>query len=70
MILTVVYTWLQMTDSNGSVEHWHITSGKCLHAITNDQNQLYALDYRSDGAVFATAGKDHAVCTPESFLVV
>ena len=48
-------------DSNGSVEHWHITSGKCLHAISNDQNQLYALDYRSDGAMFATAGKDQAV---------
>ncbi|TYZ63757.1 hypothetical protein PybrP1_006612, partial [[Pythium] brassicae (nom. inval.)] len=47
--------------SNGSVEHWHITSGKCLHAITNEQNQLYSLDYRSDGAMFATAGKDHAV---------
>jgi COMPASS component SWD3 len=50
-----------LLDSNGSVEHWHITSGKCLHAITNDKNQLYALDYRPDGAVFATAGKDHAV---------
>jgi WD40 repeat protein len=49
------------TDSNGSVEHWHITSGKCLHALTNEQNQLYALDYRPDGAMFATAGKDQAV---------
>ncbi|KAJ0405858.1 hypothetical protein P43SY_001590 [Pythium insidiosum] len=52
---------LLAVNSNGSVEHWHITSGKCLHAITNDQNQLYALDYRADGAMFATAGKDHAV---------
>lgn len=50
-------------DSNGSVEHWHITSGKCLNAISNNQNQLYALDYRADGAMFATGGKDHAVST-------
>ncbi|TMW61767.1 hypothetical protein Poli38472_010830 [Pythium oligandrum] len=52
---------LLAVNSNGSVEHWHITSGKCLHAISNDQNQLYALDYRADGAMFATAGKDQAV---------
>lgn len=52
---------VSLTDSNGSVEHWHLTSGKCLHAMTNDQNQLYALDYRADGAMFATAGKDQSV---------
>ncbi|KAF0691911.1 Aste57867_16950 [Aphanomyces stellatus] len=52
---------LLAVNSNGSVEHWHITSGKCLHAITDDTNQLYALDYRADGAMFATSGKDHAI---------
>ena len=50
-----------LIDSNGSVEHWHITSGKCLHAITNEENQLYALDYRADGSMFATAGRDTAI---------
>lgn len=29
--------------------------------MTNDQNQLYALDYRADGAMFTTAGKDQSV---------
>ncbi|EEY62684.1 uncharacterized protein PITG_14466 [Phytophthora infestans T30-4] len=52
---------LLAANSNGSVEHWHITSGKCLNAITNTQNQLYALDYREDGALFATGGKDHGI---------
>ncbi|OQR96839.1 hypothetical protein ACHHYP_13205 [Achlya hypogyna] len=52
---------LLAVNSNGSVEHWHITSGKCLHAITDEQNQLYALDYRPDGAMFATSGKDHTI---------
>ncbi|KAG1707062.1 hypothetical protein DVH05_026258 [Phytophthora capsici] len=52
---------LLAANSNGSVEHWHITSGKCLNAISDSNNQLYALDYRADGAMFATGGKDHAI---------
>lgn len=60
----------QSLDSNGSVEHWHITSGKCLHAIHNESNQLYALDYRQDGAVFATAGKDCAVRLKSIFKIL
>ena len=48
-------------NADGSLSHWHITSGKCLHQIRNDDNQLYCLDYRSDGAIFATAGKDQTV---------
>ncbi|CAK4750739.1 unnamed protein product [Aphanomyces euteiches] len=52
---------LLAVNSNGSIEHWHITSGKCLHAITDDTNQLYALDYSPDGATFAASGKDHAI---------
>lgn len=52
---------LLATNSSGSVQHWHITSGKCLHNITDNVNQLYACDYRSDGAMFATAGKDYHV---------
>lgn len=52
---------LLAVNSNGSVEHWHITSGKCLHAISDEENQLYSLDYSSDGTMFATGGKDHVV---------
>lgn len=39
----------------------HITSGKKLHEIVDDENQLFAVDYRPDGALFATAGKDKIV---------
>lgn len=50
-----------VSDSDGSCQHWHVTSGKCLHTIHDDDNQLYCVDYRNDGAVFATAGKDKTV---------
>ena len=57
----------------GSLSHWHMASGKCLHAITEDAshplsrqkytNQIFALEYSRDGTHFATAGKDAAtVC--------
>jgi hypothetical protein len=32
-----------------------------LHSINDTENQLYASDYRPDGALFATAGKDYHV---------
>ena len=42
----------------GAVQHWHMTSGKCLHSIDDENNQIYALDYNNDGSKFVTAGKD------------
>ena len=48
-------------NSDGSVSHWHMTSGKCLHSIVDEENQIYAIDYRHDGGSFATAGKDKKV---------
>lgn len=52
---------LLAVNADGSAQHWHVTSGKCLHTIKDEENQLYAVDYRDDGAVFATAGKDKTV---------
>lgn len=49
------------TDADGSAQHWHVTSGKRLHTINDPENPLFCVDYRSDGAMFATAGKDRAV---------
>ena len=49
------------SDADGSAQHWHITSGKCLHTINDPDNQLFCVDYRPDGALFATAGKDRSV---------
>jgi len=48
-------------ESDGQVLHWHIKSGKCLHAITDKDNQLFCIDYFNDGSQFATAGRDRTV---------
>eukprot|EP00357_Protocruzia_adherens_P028148 CAMPEP_0114986746 /NCGR_PEP_ID=MMETSP0216-20121206/8599_1 /TAXON_ID=223996 /ORGANISM="Protocruzia adherens, Strain Boccale" /LENGTH=355 /DNA_ID=CAMNT_0002349219 /DNA_START=37 /DNA_END=1104 /DNA_ORIENTATION=+ len=47
--------------SDGSLCHWHATSGKCLHTIHEETNQIYCVDYARDGQSFATAGKDRTV---------
>mmetsp|Transcript_77604 Transcript_77604/g.207371 ORF Transcript_77604/g.207371 Transcript_77604/m.207371 type:complete len:349 (-) Transcript_77604:123-1169(-) len=48
-------------SAEGLVQHWHITSGKCLHEIQEPENQLYCIDYVADGSQFATSGKDRTV---------
>ena len=48
-------------NAAGAVQHWHMTSGKCLHTLEDDDNQVYALDYNLEGTQFVTAGKDKAV---------
>jgi len=50
-----------VAGSGGKAQHWHLTSGRCLHSITEKDNQIYAVDYRNDGRIFATAGKDACV---------
>jgi WD40 repeat protein len=45
-------------DAAGTVRHWHVTSGKCVHTINEEGNQVYAVDYSPDAEKFATAGKD------------
>jgi WD40 repeat protein len=49
------------SNAAGTVQHWHMTSGKCLHSTDDHENQVYALDYNSEGSQFATAGKDTAI---------
>ena len=49
-------------NAAGTVQHWHMTSGKCLHDMPlDDENQVYALDYNDEGSQFATGGKDKCV---------
>lgn len=49
-------------NAAGSVQHWHMTSGKCLHSLfEDDKNQVYALDYDKEGTRFFTGGKDKTV---------
>jgi WD40 repeat protein len=45
-------------NSNGSLQHWHTTSGKLLHTIYDELNQLLTVDYKPDGTMFATGGSD------------
>jgi WD40 repeat protein len=45
-------------QADGSVAHWHTTSGKCLHRLHDEFNELKCIDFRLDGMHFATAGKD------------
>ena len=52
---------LLAVNADGSLDHWHITSGRKLHTVTEDDNQLLCVDYRYDGGQFATAGKDYTV---------
>jgi WD40 repeat protein len=48
-------------EFDGQILHWHIKSGKCLHAITERGNQIFCIDYFNDGSQFATAGRDRIV---------
>mmetsp|Transcript_71237 Transcript_71237/g.230672 ORF Transcript_71237/g.230672 Transcript_71237/m.230672 type:complete len:354 (-) Transcript_71237:200-1261(-) len=48
-------------EFDGQILHWHIKSGKCLNTLTESGNQIFCLDYFSDGSQFATAGRDRIV---------
>jgi len=52
---------LLAANAAGAVQHWHMTSGKCLHSLQDDENQVYALDYNDEGSQFVTAGKDKVI---------
>ena len=43
---------------NSAVQHWHMTSGKCLHTFTDEENEVNALDYNDEGTQFVTGGRD------------
>jgi len=48
-------------NAAGCVQHWHMTSSKCLHNLEDPENQIYAVDYNEEGSKFVTCGKDTAV---------
>mmetsp|Transcript_6026 Transcript_6026/g.10357 ORF Transcript_6026/g.10357 Transcript_6026/m.10357 type:complete len:336 (-) Transcript_6026:268-1275(-) len=52
---------LLAAGADGMIRHWHVTSGKCLHTIKEENNQIYAIDYRYDGLKFVTCGMDYKV---------
>lgn len=49
------------TTADGSIIHWHATSGKMLHTITLEDNQALSSDYSIDGSMFAIGCKDMTV---------
>ena len=51
------------TNANGSLTHYHTTSGKELHKIYDPSNVLLTADYKQDGYNFLTAGCDGIVRT-------
>lgn len=52
---------LLAANAAGAVQHWHMTSGKCLHTYEDAGNQVYAVDYSPDGSQFCTGGRDCAI---------
>jgi len=53
---------LVTAQADGSLKHWHASSGKCLHKTCEDpENHLYTLDFTKDGTLLATAGRDRQV---------
>ena len=48
-------------NANGSLQHWHTTSGKLLNTIYDEFNQLLGADYKPDGCMFASWGSDTVV---------
>jgi len=50
---------LVSAQADGSLKHWHATSGECLHSRNdNPENHLFCLDYNYEGTQLATAGRD------------
>ena len=45
-------------NSAGLVQHWHMTSGKCIFSQEDEGNAVYTVNYDNEGDRFATAGKD------------
>lgn len=52
---------LLAASAEGTVQHFHIQSGKCLHTVVEEGNQIFTVDYKQDASQFVTAGKDHMV---------
>ncbi|KAF4709591.1 hypothetical protein FOZ62_028929 [Perkinsus olseni] len=52
---------LVSVNAEGVVSHWHVTTGTCMHEVTEEGNQLFCVDYSTDGSQFATAGRERGV---------
>lgn len=49
-------------QADGTLKHWHATSGKCLHQVLEDpENHLYTIDFKPDGTLLAVGGRDKSI---------
>eukprot|EP00754_Rhynchopus_humris_P040339 Rhum_TRINITY_DN23384_c0_g1::Rhum_TRINITY_DN23384_c0_g1_i1::g.177842::m.177842 len=55
-----VKNMLVVGTAAGTIEHWHVTSKKCVHTV-DVGTEVYCLSYREDGLQYAAGGKDGAV---------
>ena len=44
--------------ADGTVRHWHCTTGQLLSTINEKDNQINSFAYQKDGSSFVTAGND------------
>lgn len=53
---------LTTANSEGEIQNWNLTSGKCLSTLKDDSptkdKQLFGLDYTSDGTKLMVAGSE------------
>lgn len=49
------------SNTNGQIQHWHMSSGKCLHSLFCENDQIYALDYDNEGTKFLAAGMNKTI---------
>jgi WD40 repeat protein len=50
-------------NTEGEVQHFHLTSGKCLGTIKDPafDPQLYCIDYNQDATKLAVSGSDSII---------
>lgn len=50
---------LLSTSSDGSIQHWHLNTGRCISTIKETKaNNLFCCDYNNEGSKFVAAGLD------------
>ncbi|KRX01594.1 WD40-repeat-containing domain [Pseudocohnilembus persalinus] len=48
-------------SADGKIQHWHVTDGKELSSIQEENNQINSLDFNQDGKQFVSGGSDNII---------
>lgn len=57
----IVHHVLVAVGSDGRIRHWNALTRNILHETRIEDEELFCLDFRPDGAQYAVAGKNHVV---------